>query len=68
MSAAAKNHPIGGYISVVVISVLLGLLFKLFNSSDLVGYICAAIFLVWGVIALALFGRGDSEAEAAQHH
>ena len=66
MSEQTKGHPIGAYISVVIISAFLGLLFMLFNSSALVGYISGAIFLVWGVIALAMFSRTDAHADA--HH
>lgn len=68
MSAAAKNHPVGAYIGIVVISVILGQLFGLFNSSMTVAIICTVIFLVWGIVSLLLLGgRKDADAHADAH-
>ncbi|CAB4929934.1 unannotated protein [freshwater metagenome] len=63
---AEKGHPIGGYIAVIIIAVLFGYLFKMFNSSDLAGYISGGLFLAWGVLALAIFSRRDDTSAA--HH
>jgi predicted membrane channel-forming protein YqfA (hemolysin III family) len=63
---AEKGHPIGGYIAVIIIAALFGYLFKMFNSSDLAGFISGGLFLVWGVVALAIFSRGDDTSAA--HH
>lgn len=73
MSAAAKNHPVGAYIGIVVISVILGQLFGLFNKSEefpdrgmLVSIISTVIFLVWGIVSLLLFG-GKPESQDTAH-
>jgi putative Ca2+/H+ antiporter (TMEM165/GDT1 family) len=63
---AEKGHPVGGYIAVIIIAVLFGYLFKMFNSSDLAGFISGGLFLAWGVLALALFSRRDHSGAA--HH
>ena len=63
---AEKGHPIGGYIAVIIIAALFGYLFKMFNSSDLAGFISGGLFLAWGVLALALFSRRDHSSAA--HH
>ena len=63
---AEKGHPIGGYIAVIIIAALFGYLFKMFNSSDLAGFISGGLFLAWGVLALALFSRRDHSGAA--HH
>lgn len=61
--ATERDHPIDGYIFVVVLAVVLGAVFWIFVGSNwaYLGILVGA-FAAWGIVSLAIFGRDGADS------